>query len=246
MAINQEIVETVQIELNHVTLQTDPTVLVCLHFLLEGKELLKTLGNDSEVLVLSRHCIGLSRSCLAVSKDANVIPIKGTLDKLLSLFKYFDLCARWSEAGTKGELSFAELASHSYNFPPLPEQGLIFLQLYFKGKVINNCDCVEAASVELCLAHRPDSAEDSDVALHLLDLIVQFLAHDRFVSVLDPYSLNLCVHFLVVFLQQYQLLLLGPHFIILLVFYLLVHGFQRLDFSFQAILFRPILMNNFP
>ena len=122
------------------------------------KHFIDSPGGDARHLSRALHCMRLTRACLPIGKDADVEAVDGTLDQTLGLIE--DLLLGRVGAEDRIENVFA------LRFPCKGH-----------GELVQDADYIVFGLLPLKfgVAQGPDTAEESDGALHVFELIVQLL-----------------------------------------------------------------------
>jgi hypothetical protein len=108
-ATMEQIVELVQIQLNHIALNLDLEMVLPFHPLFDREEFHETAWHNTRIVSISVDRMCLSTSCLAIGKDADVVSVDSALYKHFRVFKDVLLCRLTSKAGVKVELLLIHL-----------------------------------------------------------------------------------------------------------------------------------------
>ena len=162
-----------QVELHHVALQLDSEVV---HLSDDVKHLNDGTWGQSWVLLVTLDCESLTRACLTVSKDANVVAINSALNKSLTVLKDLVL----------GRL----LVKDSIKVVVLCSGTVTNCQRHLIGLLIA-LDCLFRIC-EFSLGEGSDTAVHSDLALEIFKFVQKLLTLSLLLLVLIRKLIELC------------------------------------------------------
>ncbi len=135
---------------------------IALHALLKTVDLLDCPRHYAWLFISPLHCISLTTASLSVGEDANVETIQSTLNQSLSILEDLFLGGKSSKAAV--EVKF--LVSL---FP-------LLIDLELQSVLISNFYDARGLDSLFLLAKGSHSAEDSDLAFHVLYDVVKLLS----------------------------------------------------------------------
>jgi len=139
-------------------------MIVSFHPNLSLEQTLKRSHYDSWLSLCATHCISLTRTCLPISKNANIITIKCTLNYLFCVFIYIFLSRLSSKARVERKL----LNNQWWIFSLL-----IFFEFNLKCELVLNWANFLTAHVAFIITKRPDSTINSDLTFDILNLVMK-------------------------------------------------------------------------
>lgn len=139
-------------------------MVVSLYSYLTLKQTLKRPHYNTRLSLWAAHCISLTRACLPIGKNANIITIKCTLNYLFCVLIYIFLTTLSTKARIKLEL----FNNYRWVFSLL-----IFFKFDLERELVLYRTYLLTAHVAFIVAQRSDSAINSDFTFDILNLVMK-------------------------------------------------------------------------
>ncbi len=152
-------------------------MVVSLYSHLTLKQTLKRSHYNTRLSLCAAHCISLTRACLPIGKNANIITIKCTLNYLFCVLIYIFLSTLSTKAGIKLEL----FNDYGWVF-----NLLIFFKFNLKRELVLYWTYFLTAHVAFIIAQRPDPAINSDFTFDVLNLVMKPFTFDTLKLKFEP------------------------------------------------------------
>ena len=134
----------------------------------QGEQLLEGTGNDTWVVFWSLDSVRFSRTRLSICEAAHIKTVYRTLHEHSGIFEYFLLAGEVAVAGIKRVLLF---------FVDIGV--LVFFHADFDSLLIDEGDDGQCAHLNLGGVHGSYTTENSDLPLHVFNLVVEALPLQR-------------------------------------------------------------------
>ena len=152
-------------------------MIISLHPDLALEQALKCSYHNTRLSLSPAHRIGLTRACLPIGKNTNIIAIKCTLNSHFCILINVILSTLSSKARVKLEL----FNNHRWIFSLL-----IFFEFYLKCKLVLYLANLLAAHVAFIITQRPDSTINPNLSFDILNLIMKSFTFHAFKLKFEP------------------------------------------------------------
>ena len=195
--ICEQIVKLVEIQLDHIALESHCKSLILLISLFQLEEFREGSWNDTWILRSSLNRVCFSGSRLPIGKETNIVSINSTLHQHFGVLKDLLLWSPFPKTSIKSVFFFLVAETRT----AWTCSSLLF-DFDFECILVRNRDNRQRTELLFSITHGSHSTKDPNFAFHVLDLVVKSFPYYSFVFIFHADSISLVSQLLIVLHQK--------------------------------------------